>query len=98
VTLGFTLTRSNLHEFPLLIRKAASAGIDTIGCRHLEVYHDDMRRESLFGHKTAFNQTRTESLVLAKRLGIQLLIGNHARRRKLRLSTVTNSASAEMIL
>jgi radical SAM protein with 4Fe4S-binding SPASM domain len=73
--MSFTLMRSNLQELPLFIQKAAKAGVDSIGCRHLEVYHPDMENESLFNHKAYFNSIRAASMELAKSLKITLLIG-----------------------
>jgi radical SAM protein with 4Fe4S-binding SPASM domain len=67
--------RSNLHELPLFIQEAARAGIDAVGCRHIEVYHADMESESLFHHKKYFNSMRAACIELAKSLGIRLNIG-----------------------
>ncbi|POZ51795.1 radical SAM/SPASM domain-containing protein [Methylovulum psychrotolerans] len=75
VYLGFTMMRSNLHELPLFIQKAADAGVDAVGCRHLELYHADMEDESLFHHKAYFNSMRAACLALAKSLNINLNIG-----------------------
>jgi radical SAM protein with 4Fe4S-binding SPASM domain len=75
IYMGFTLMRSNIHELPLFIQKAAAAGIDAIGCRHLEVYHSEMEEESLLSHKRLFNSIRAESIELAKSLNITLYIG-----------------------
>lgn len=75
ISMGFTLMRSNLHELPLFIQKAAKAGVDVVGCRHLEVYHADMESESLLHHKEYFNSMRAACKALASSLGIELLIG-----------------------
>jgi radical SAM protein with 4Fe4S-binding SPASM domain len=75
IFLGYTLMRSNLHELPLFIQEAARAGIDAVGCRHIEVYHADMESESLFHHKKYFNSMRAACIELAKSLGIRLNIG-----------------------
>jgi radical SAM protein with 4Fe4S-binding SPASM domain len=79
IYMGFTLMLSNLHELPLFIQKAAKAGVDAIGCRHLEVYHADMERESLVRHKQYFNSMRAACIALAKTLEIELLIGEELR-------------------
>ena len=74
ICMGFTMMLSNLHELPLFIQRAAQAGVDSVGCRHLEVYHSDMKTESLFNHKAYFNSIRAASIELAKSLSIKLLI------------------------
>lgn len=75
ICMGYTLMRSNLHELPLFIQEAAKAGVDAVGCRHIEVYHADMESESLFHHKKYFNSMRAACIELAKSLGIRLNIG-----------------------
>lgn len=75
IGLGFTLMHSNLHELPLFIEKAAEIGVDSVNCRHLEIYHADTEAESLFFHKAEFNEVRASSLALARRLSLPLLIG-----------------------
>ncbi|MGR8934006.1 MAG: SPASM domain-containing protein [Gammaproteobacteria bacterium] len=74
VRMGFTMMRSNLHELPLFIQKAAKAGVDAVGCRHLEIYHADMKNESLFYHKEYFNSIRAACIELAKSVNLNLFI------------------------
>lgn len=75
ISLGFTLMRSNIHELPLFVERAARAGVDSIGCRHLEVYHAPMLAESLVHEPQRFNGIRREAMALAATLGVQLNIG-----------------------
>lgn len=75
ISVGFTLMRSNIHELPLFVQRAAQAGVNSIGCRHLEVYHTPMQGESLVHEPERFNAVRRDALALAASLGIQLNIG-----------------------
>ncbi|MCF4127085.1 radical SAM/SPASM domain-containing protein [Methylobacterium sp. SyP6R] len=75
ISLGFTLMRSNIHELPRFVERAAQAGVDTIGCRHLEVYHAPMLAESLVHEPERFNAMRRDAVALAETLGVQLNIG-----------------------
>lgn len=75
ISMGFTLMRSNIEELPLFVAKAAAAGVDSIGTRHLEIYDVEMEQESLFDDHELFNAIRIESLQVAKICGISLEIG-----------------------
>lgn len=76
LSVGFTLMRSNIHELPLFVERAARAGVDSIGCRHLEVYHAPMQEESLVHEPERFNAVRRDALALAGALGVHLNIGD----------------------
>ncbi|WP_088183221.1 radical SAM/SPASM domain-containing protein [Sphingobium sp. Z007] len=75
ISMGFTLMRSNIEELPLFVAKAAAAGVDSIGTRHLEIYDVEMEQESLFDDHDLFNAIRIESLKVAEICGINLEIG-----------------------
>jgi radical SAM protein with 4Fe4S-binding SPASM domain len=81
ISVGYTLMVSNIDELPLFVERAARAGVDTIGCRHLEVYHAPMQAESLVHAPERFNTMRREALALAATLGVQLNIGDEFRAR-----------------
>lgn len=75
IEIGFTLMLSNLHELPLLLKKAAEAGVDGVNCRHLELYNEEMVAESLIEHKAYFNAVRLAAISFASSLRLKLNIG-----------------------
>ncbi|WP_163464610.1 SPASM domain-containing protein [Jiella pacifica] len=80
VEIGFTLMLSNIHELPLLLRKASAVGVDAVNCRHLELYHEEMIAESLLGHEAYFNAIRQSAIDFAAAAGLRLNIGSELRK------------------
>jgi len=72
INMSFVMMMSNLHELPLFIQRAAKIGVNRVICLHLEVYHADMERESLFNDKAYYNSIRAACIELAKSIGIKL--------------------------
>ncbi|MGA0533453.1 SPASM domain-containing protein [Hansschlegelia sp. KR7-227] len=72
LSLGFTLMRSNIHEWEDCIRNAAAVGADAVIARHIEAYTPDMAEESLFLDRETFNRARTSAIAVARELGIAL--------------------------
>ena len=72
ISVSFTLMNSTLHEWEDFLRAAASVGVFVVYARHLEVYTQDMRQESLWNDKQRYNEARLSALAVASKIGIEL--------------------------
>jgi radical SAM protein with 4Fe4S-binding SPASM domain len=72
ISLGFTLMRSNLAEWPDFLHLSASLGVDSVIARHVEAYTEDMAAESLWHDQSGYNRMRRQIVELGDRLGLRL--------------------------
>jgi radical SAM protein with 4Fe4S-binding SPASM domain len=71
--LGFswTLMRDNVREFPTFIRKVAALDPDLVYARHLLVFHERTREQSLLGRPEVANEPLREAYELMAEYGIR---------------------------
>jgi radical SAM protein with 4Fe4S-binding SPASM domain len=74
LSVSMSLMRANIDELPEAISLARDAGFDVLFTSHMQAYTADMAHESLWHDKTRFNEAREHAVMLAEKLGLELVI------------------------
>lgn len=74
LVIRFAAMKKNIHELPLLIKKAKQWGINEVHVNYLNVANDIDKSESLYFSPKIINKIFTESKKIAKRNNITLVL------------------------
>ncbi len=70
LTIQYTLMKSNIEEFPAMVKLASNIGADRIAASHVYIFYPDQKEESLLFHQDICDLNLNSSQQIAKSLNI----------------------------